>query len=95
MSPSISMSVAAAVVVVSVALPWHPPAPPTPSAQSAQTTQAPVIQNGRVETRQVSSLERDLPPLGGPDPVWAFWRVPMLDGERGPCSTSQVRQPTT
>jgi HEAT repeat protein len=82
MSPSIPLGVAAA--VLSVVLPWRPPTSPEPQAQAAP---APLIQNGRVETRAVTSLERDLPPLAGPDPVWAFWRVPMVAGERSLCST--------
>jgi len=51
--------------------------------------QAPApIQNGRVETRPSTSLERDLPSLGNaPDPVWIAWRVPMVDGDRTSCST--------
>lgn len=47
----------------------------------------PQIQNGRVETRQAASPDREIASLGVPDPVWAYWRVPMIDGERGPCST--------
>ena len=71
-----------ALAVVMPVLPWRPPVP----AQAPTAPQA-IVQNGRLQTRGVTSLERDLPPLGGPDPVWAFWRVPMIDGERGPCST--------
>jgi HEAT repeats len=47
---------------------------------------APQIQNGRVETRATTSIDQALSGISGPDPVWAFWRVPILDGERGPCS---------
>ena len=47
----------------------------------------PQIQNGRVETRQATSPDREIASLGVPDPVWVYWRVPMMDGERGPCST--------
>ena len=46
------------------------------------------IQNGRVETRQATSPEREIASLAGPDPVWVYWRAPMLDGERGPCSVT-------
>jgi hypothetical protein len=77
-------SVAVAATALGAVVPLRPMLPAAPQAQSAP---APQIQNGRLETRAVTSLERDLPPLGGPDPVWAFWRVAMIDGERGPCST--------
>jgi hypothetical protein len=82
------MSFVASVVVVATTLgavvPLRPVMPAVPRAQGAP---APQIQNGRLETRAVTSLERDLPPLGGPEAVWAFWRVAMVDGERGPCNT--------
>jgi HEAT repeat protein len=50
--------------------------------------QAPPIQNGRVETRQTTAIERELGRIAGSvDPVWAGWRVPIADGQRGGCST--------
>jgi len=52
----------------------------------AMQAPAPQIQNGRVETRATTSIDQALAGIAGPDPVWAFWRVPILDGERGPCS---------
>jgi HEAT repeats len=46
------------------------------------------VQNGRVETRPATSLDRELTTLGaGPEAVWVAWRVPMVDGDRGSCST--------
>jgi hypothetical protein len=57
-----------------------------PVRQAAPPVQ---IQNGRVETRQVAALDREVATLaaGATDPVWAGWRVPIVAGERGPCST--------
>jgi HEAT repeats len=48
--------------------------------------QQPQIQNGRVETRSATSIDRALAGLGATDPVWAAWRVPMIDGEGSHCS---------
>ena len=81
---SFTGTVAVVATTFGAVVPLRPMMPPAPQAQSAP---APQIQNGRLETRAVTSLERDLPTLGGPEAVWAFWRVPMIDGERGPCST--------
>jgi hypothetical protein len=49
--------------------------------------QQPPIQNGRVETRQTTALDREIATLasGATDPVWVGWRVPMVDGERNMC----------
>lgn len=52
--------------------------------------QTPQIQNGRVETRAVTSLARDVAALTaqtGATPQWVAWQVPMIDGERGLCCT--------
>jgi len=50
--------------------------------------QQPQIQNGRVETRQVSSIDKDVTALGATstDPIWVAWREPMIDGRRNMCS---------
>jgi HEAT repeat protein len=49
---------------------------------------APQIQNGRVETRQASSIDREVAAVSGSaDPVWVAWRVPIADGQRGSCQT--------
>ena len=46
------------------------------------------IQNGKVDTRPGSSLDREIGALGaGPDATWVAWRVPMVDGDRRSCST--------
>jgi len=50
----------------------------------------PQIQNGRVETRQASGIARELAalaPASASEPVWAGWRVPIVDGHRGGCCT--------
>jgi hypothetical protein len=49
--------------------------------------QTPQIQNGRVETRAVTSLGRDVAALTAQatTPMWVAWQVPMIDGERGMC----------
>ena len=50
--------------------------------------QQPVIQNGRVETRQATAIDRELTAVGsGPDTVWVLWREPMVDGDPRLCST--------
>ena len=52
--------------------------------------QQPLLQNGKIEPRRVSSLERDVAAIGGAttvDPVWIAWRVPMIDGDRESCSS--------
>src|SRR6185503_17323674 len=50
--------------------------------------QQPSIQNGRVEPRNATSLDREVATLGGgPDPVWVAWRAPMVDGDPNVCST--------
>jgi HEAT repeat protein len=49
--------------------------------------QQPVIQNGRVEVRQVTAIDSEIGRLSGGDPVWAAWRVPMVAGRRGGCCT--------
>lgn len=48
---------------------------------------APHIQNGRVETRQATIIDRELSALtaGAGEPVWVGWRVPIADGRRGSC----------
>lgn len=53
--------------------------------------QTPQIQNGRVDTRAVTSLARDVAALtaqAGATPQWVAWQVPMIDGERGLCCTN-------
>jgi len=51
--------------------------------------QTPQIQNGRVDSRAVTSLARDVAALTAQatTPQWVAWQVPMIDGERGLCCT--------
>ncbi len=59
-----------------------------PAWMVARQAPAPVVQNGKVETRQVTAIDRDLAAVGGgPDATWVGWRVPMVDGDRSLCST--------
>lgn len=53
----------------------------------ASPPQAPPVQNGRVETRQTAAIDRELTALAAAarEPVWAGWRVPIADGQRGGC----------
>jgi hypothetical protein len=46
------------------------------------------IQNGRVEQRTATSVEREIATIGSSatDPVWVAWREPMIDGARNMCS---------
>ena len=50
---------------------------------------APSIQNGKVETRQVTSIDRDIASAAAAsaDPIWVGWRVPIVAGQRGGCCT--------
>jgi hypothetical protein len=49
------------------------------------TAQQPVIQNGRVEVRQTTGIDRELAALDRSQPVWAAWRVPIVAGRRAGC----------
>ena len=53
-------------------------------AQQAQVQ----IQNGRVETRAATSLDREITAAGSTtaEAVWVAWREPMIDGARNMCS---------
>jgi hypothetical protein len=56
---------------------------------AAQVQQPPtqIIQNGRVETRTGTSIDREVSALAGAEPVWLMWRVPMVAGDRELCSS--------
>jgi hypothetical protein len=55
-----------------------------PAALHAQTQ----FQNGKVERRQTAAIDREVTALAAsPEPVWVAWRVPMIAGDRGTCST--------
>ena len=52
------------------------------------TPQAPPqIQNGRVEVRRTTAIGRELAalPAASGEPIWAGWRVPIAEGQRGGC----------
>ncbi|HYN09289.1 MAG TPA: HEAT repeat domain-containing protein [Vicinamibacterales bacterium] len=54
------------------------------------SAQPPSIQNGKVETRKPAALDREIATIAATattEPVWVGWRVPIVDGERGGCST--------
>jgi HEAT repeats len=54
------------------------------------SAQQPPIQNGKVEVRKVAALDKEIATLAAgaaTEPVWVGWRVPIVDGERGGCST--------
>src|SRR5215471_16884324 len=61
------------------------------AAASAAAAQQPQIQNGRVETRQASSISGEIATLGASstDPIWIAWREPVADGRRAGCSWYQ------
>jgi hypothetical protein len=52
--------------------------------------QSPVpIQNGKVETRQASSIDREVTAAGAlGDPVWIARRAPLQPGDRNLCESS-------
>lgn len=55
---------------------------------AATVGQQAVIQNGRVNTRQVTSIAAEVDAhRSSAEPVWIVWSVPMVDGDRSPCST--------
>ena len=57
-------------------------------APSAVEGQRPNIQNGRVETRAATAIEREIAAVGtSASPVWVAWSVPMVAGDRNVCST--------
>jgi hypothetical protein len=56
------------------------------AALSAAATAQQQIQNGKVERRQATGIERELAAVSGPEPTWIAWRVPMTDGRRDLCS---------
>jgi hypothetical protein len=55
--------------------------------QSAQP--APQIQNGKVERRPGTNIDREIAAVSAPsstEPGWVAWRAPMVDGDRDICS---------
>jgi len=58
-------------------------------ALGAAQAPAPLIQNGKIENRSGTAIDREIAGLGagGSEPVWAGWRVPIADGHRAGCCT--------
>src|SRR5688500_3504343 len=59
--------------------------------------QQPQIQNGKVEVRKDTAIDRAIAgvPAGGPDQAaWVAWKVPMVDGDRDLCSWYSDRSGT-
>src|SRR5690349_1637916 len=55
---------------------------------AAQQT-APQIQNGKVETRRATAIDREIAaasPTASSEPAWVAWRAPMIAGDRDMCS---------
>ena len=65
-------------------------AAPVGARQSAPPqSPAPQIQNGKVETRTGTAIDREIAAASAKastDPVWIAWRVPMVPGDRDLCS---------
>jgi hypothetical protein len=50
--------------------------------------QQPLVENGRVEMRAATTIEREIAAAGrGADPAWVAWQAPMVAGDRNLCST--------
>ena len=67
------------------------------ASASAVGAQQPQIQNGKVEVRKDTAIDRALGsvPSPGPDqPAWVGWKVPMVDGDRDICSSYTDRSGT-
>ena len=63
-------------------------------AWAAGQAQAPPvqIQNGKVEVRKGTAIDREiasLAPARADEPVWVAWRAPMTNGDRDMCSSVQ------
>jgi len=58
----------------------------------------PQIQNGKVEVRKATAIDREIASLGSAradEPVWVAWRTPMINGDRDLCSWYSDRLGTT
>jgi hypothetical protein len=54
----------------------------------APQSPAPQIQNGRVDVRSGTAIDREIAaasPKSSTDPAWIAWRVPMIPGDRDMC----------
>jgi HEAT repeat protein len=88
----IEATMRAAVLILSVAIVvpvagWQQSAPP-----------APQIQNGKVERRPGTNIDRELAAVSSPsstEPSWIAWKAPMVEGDRDMCSWYSDRLGTT
>lgn len=58
----------------------------------------PQIQNGKVETRHGTSIDREIAAASSPsstEPSWIAWKAPMVEGDRDMCSWYSDRLGTT
>jgi HEAT repeat protein len=58
-------------------------------AWQGQSAPAPQIQNGKVEVRKGTAIDREiasLAPARADEPVWIAWRAPMTSGDRDMCA---------
>jgi hypothetical protein len=82
----------AAVLILSVAI----VVPVAAGQQSAAS--APQIQNGKVERRPGTNIDREIAaasPTSATEPSWVAWRAPMVEGDRDMCSWYSDRLGTT
>lgn len=59
------------------------------ASASAAAAQQPQIQNGKVEVRKDTSIDRaiaSVPPAAPDQATWVAWKVPMVAGDRDMCS---------
>jgi hypothetical protein len=59
---------------------------------------APQIQNGKVERRPGTNIDRELAAVSSAnstEPSWIAWRAPMVEGDRDMCSWYSDRLGTT
>ena len=59
-------------------------------ASAAAQSPASQVQNGKVEVRKATSIDREIASVAAPradEPVWVAWRVPMIEGDRDVCSS--------
>jgi hypothetical protein len=88
----------AAVLFLSLSLGLPAGASQAPQTAAPGSSPAPQIQNGRVEVRRGTSIDKEIAaavPASAVDPVWVAWRAPMIDGDRDLCSWYSDRLGTT
>ena len=71
---------------------------PVAGWQTQSAAPAPQIQNGKVETRHGTSIDREIAaasPASATEPSWVAWRAPMVAGDRDMCGWYSDRLGTT